>query len=200
MVDFLGAQLFALWFAGLLILYISVHSFVLFRKGKKAENIVASGAIPLAALGVYMFLSGLFGQFTWPLSGAYNTLFYDMYPFVGLLFIGAAVSIYKKMKIQYIGFYGLLLGVMSIGYGAYGYALGLTKSPLALLALYVSFGIGGIVGYPVTVMMDRAESGIKNRSPGWIALIVLFWFLLFAGSMLALYIGVSAIPAHLAGA
>ncbi len=196
--DFLGAQLFALGFAGLIVLYISVHSYILFKRGKRAENLVISGAIPLAALGIYMFVSGIFGQFTWPLTGAYNTLFYDMYPFIGLLFVGAAISIYKKLKIQYIGFFGFLLGIMSIWYGVSGYSLGLTESPIALLGLYLSFGIGGLLGWPVTLMMDRAEAGIKNRSFAWIALIIFFWIILFVGSMLALYIGASAVPAHLA--
>ena len=196
--DFLGAQLFALGFAGLIILYISAHSYILFRKGKKAGELVMSGAIPLAALGAYMFVSGIFGQFTWPLPGVYNMLFYDIYPFIGLLFICAAVSIYRKLKMQYIGFFGFLLGIMSILYGVNGYLLGLTKAPLAFLGLYAAFGMGGLIGWPVTLMMDRAEAGIKNRSLAWIALIVFFWIVLFLGSMLALYIGASAIPAHLA--
>ena len=179
-------------------LYITVHSYILFRKGKKAEKLVISGTIPLVAIGIYMFVSGIFGQFTWPLPGVYNTLFYDMYPFIGLLFIGAAISIYLKLKIQYIGFFGFLLGIMAIWYGISGYSLGLTESPIALLGLYLSFGVGGLLGRPVTVMMDRAEAGIKHKSFAWTALIVLFLIILFVGSMLAFYIGASAVPAHLA--
>ena len=198
-IDILGSQLFALGFAGLIILYMTVQSYLLFRKGKRAEEMIKAGTVPLAAIGVYMFLSGLYGQFTWPLPGSYNTLFYDIYPLVGLLFIGAALTIYWKLKIQYIGFFGLLLGVMSIWYGAFGYSIGLTKEPLALLALYLAFGLGGMLGYPVMVMLDRSQAGIRNRSIAWRVLILLFWLILFIGSMLALFIGTSAIPSHLAG-
>jgi putative membrane protein len=198
-IDILGSQLFALGFAGLIILYMTVQSYFLFRKGKRAEEIIKAGTIPLAAIGVYMFLSGLYGQFTWPLPGSYNVLFYDIYPLVGLLFIGAAATIYLKMKLQYIGFYGLLLGIMAMWYGAFGYSLKLTTEPLALLGLYTLFGVGGILGYPVMVMLDRAQAGIKNRSYLWYLLIYLFWITLLIGSILALVIGTSAIPSHLAG-
>ena len=192
-VDFLGSQLFALGFAGLLVLYMAAQSYVLFRRGKKAGSIVSSGAIPLIAVGAYMFISGMFGQLAWPLPGSYNVLFYDLYPLVGALFIAIGVSAYKKFSMQYTGLLSLLTGIMAILYGINGYLLGLTKEPLAMLALYASFGIAGMLGWPVSIIADRNEMGARNKGSGWVMLIILFCVILFLASILSLYIGVSAI-------
>ncbi len=144
-----------------------------------------------------MFISGMFGQLAWPLSGSYNVLFYDLYPLVGILFIAIGVSVYKKFSMQYTGLLAFLTGVMAILYGINGYILGLTEAPFAMLALYASFGIAGMLGWPVSIMADRNEMGTKSKGSGWTALMILFCIILFLASMLSLYIGVSAIPGHL---
>lgn len=196
-IDILTSQLFVLGLMGLTICYITIHSYLLYRKGKKHDTSLRAGAIPLAALGIYAFVSGLFGQFTWPIGGTYSILYYDIYPLIGLLFIGFAWSLSKKQQLQYAGFFGLLLGIMAVYYGYTGYALGLSEAPLAVLGLFSLFGFAGILGYPVTLMLDRAEEGHKNKWLGWTVIIALFWILLALGSLLAIYIAMSALPAHL---
>ena len=79
-----------------------------------------------------------------------------------------------------------------------GYHLGLTAAPIALLGLYLSFGIAGVLGFPVTLIFDKEEALTKKISVGWVVIMLLFCLFLFLGSMLAIYIGVLAVPAHLA--
>lgn len=196
-VDFLTTQLFALGFAGLITTYIAVDGYLLYRKGKKAESALRSGSLPLAILGVYIFISGMYGQFTWPLPGAYNILYYDIYPLLGLMLMAAAYAIYAKLKMQYIGFFGLLVGVMGGWYGIWGYLLHMSTEPIAVLGLFGSFGLAGIFSYPVMLMFDRYEAGKKNRSTLWAVVVVLFGIFLVLGSVIALYTGFAAVPAHL---
>lgn len=197
MVNLLGSQLFALAFAGFIIFYIALEKFLLFRKGKRLGDYAAAGAVPLAAIGVYMFVSGMFGQAAGPLSGTYNILFYDIYPLVGLLFVSLAVVVWKGVQLHYIGFWAFLTGIMSIAYGINGYLMGMTSAPLALIGIYLPFGAAGILGWPLAVMMDRS-----SKRAGALTMLAfgLFCIALLIGSFVALYVGFSAIPAHLAGA
>ncbi len=199
-IDILAMQLFALGFSGLVLLYMTVATYLSYRRGDHGLEHITSGQIPLAALGFYAVVTGLWGQFVWPLPGSYNILFYDIYPLWGMFLIGAAWGLHSKLKLQYTGFFALLIGCASIIYGFYGYNLGLTSAPLALLALYTLFGIGGILGYPMTLMVDRAEEKIKNRSVVWKIMLAGFILSILLGSLLALFIGINAIPAHLASA
>ncbi len=196
-VDLLTSQLIVLGFAGFILLYIIIESYLIYRSGKKSTESMRSGFLPLALLGGYIFLTGLYGQFFWPLPGSYNILFYDIYPLVGLIFIGTAWAMRIKSQLRFIGILSLLLGAVAIYYGITGYDLNFTSAPIALLGLYSSFGIVGILGYPVSLMIDRAESGIKNRSIAWVAVIAIFCVFLFLGSALALFIASSAVPQHL---
>ncbi len=196
-VDILTSQLFVLGFMGLSVAYVTLHAIILYKKGKKHATAMKSAAVPLALLGFYAIVTGIFGQFAWPLPGAYNILFYDLYPLVGLLFVGFAWSLNSKLKLQYIGLLSLLVGAMTFYYGISGYSLRLTKTPIALLGLYLLFGIAGVFGYPVTLMLDRAEAGIKNRSVWWWVVIAIFLITLVISSLLAIYVGAVSVPAHL---
>lgn len=197
-VDILTSQLFALGFAGLITLYMVVDGYLLFRKGKKAERAIRSGALPLAVIGVYILISGLFGQFAWPLPGAYNILYYDVYPLLGLMLIGVAYSVYKKLKMQYMGFMGLLVGIMGGWYGIMGYLQNLSSSPMAVLGLFGCFGLAGVFSYPMTVMIDRMEEGEKPKHMLWTVFAVLFCVFLTVGTVIALFTAFAAVPAHLA--
>ncbi len=197
MVNLLGAQLFALAFAGFIIFYIALERYLLFRKGKRFDDHAAASAVPLAAIGIYMFVSGMFGQAVGPLPGTYNILFYDIYPLVGLLFVSIAIVVWKGLQLRYIGFWAFLTGIMSIAYGINGYIMGMTSSPLALIGIYLPFGAAGILGWPLAVMMDRSG---KRAGALAVLVFILFCIAILIGSFVTIYIGFSAIPAHLAGA
>lgn len=202
-IDLLAIQLFVLAFTGLLISYAILKNYLDFRQKKFGTLVdeLSAAAIPLSFLGVYMVATGIFGQFTYPLPGTYNTLFYDVYTTFGLLVSATALAAYLKITraFQYIGLFGLMLGAIGFLYGIAGYQIGLTKEPLALLALYISFGFAGIFSYPVALFTGRMFlSSKKTISKAWMISSILFLVFLVAGSALALYIGASAVPAHLA--
>jgi len=199
-IDLLTGQLFVLGFSGLILAYTVINGALSYRKGKDFEKVMKSGQIPLALLGAYIFITGVYGQFTWPLPGSYNILYYDIFPLWGIFLMASAWALRSKLNLQYVGFMALLIGAMSVFYGYTGYQLGLSQAPIAVLGLFGLFGLSGIFGFPVTMMFDRAMEKKKNASAVWMVLLAVFLIALILASLLAIYIGVSAVPAHLASA
>ena len=131
------------------------------------------------------------------LPGSYNILFYDMMVAFGIVLTSFSASIKFKAKLEYVGFVSLMVGLIAIVYGIEGYGLGLTQAPLALLAMYFFYGAAGVLGYPVSLIVDRLPGLQKNVWLGWEVLLILFWLALLAASILAAVVGAVAIPAHL---
>ncbi|MEM1859812.1 MAG: DUF981 family protein, partial [Metallosphaera sp.] len=146
----------------------------------------------------------LWGEFTWTLPGSYNILFYDVYLLMGIIILSYSIAVYMEKRLQTTGIFALFVGLITIYYGVVGYRLGLTEEPLALLGLYVAYGIAGILGYPVTVILDRLRSqAVENKDPpigAWIVVFVLFWLAVIVAGILGAVIGIETIPAHLAHA
>ncbi len=197
-VDILTSQLFVLGFAGLVISYLVLRGYMSSRRGTRNSNDLKSGVAPIALLGLYMFISGIWGQFAWPLPGSYNILFYDLYTLAGLLVISFAWSLYNDGDLRSTGVFGLLLGLVTIYYGYVGYSLNMTQSPIALLGLYFLFGIAGVLGCPLTLLLNNMRAGIKSKGGVWPALVAVFLIVLVLGSLLSIFIAGSAIPVHLA--
>lgn len=197
-VDLLTSQLFALGFAGIAVAYVFVECYLRFRSGRKVKDGAKAGVIPVAALGAYLLITSLFGQFVWPLPGSYNILFYDLLSLAGVLLIAFAWAIRRDNETHTVGFFGLLLGFVTIYYGYEGYLLNMTSSPITLLGLYALFGIAGIFSYPATLVSDMITSGARHVDAKWIALSAIFVIALVIGSLLAIGIAAMAVPAHLA--
>ncbi|MCL5100875.1 MAG: DUF981 domain-containing protein [Candidatus Marsarchaeota archaeon] len=197
-IDNLAYSLFALSFAGFLLLYTISSMYLVYRKKKKNfSEYLNSASIPIALLGAYILISGFWGQFAWPLPGSYNILFYDPFISFGIVLLSLAFSIRYNVRLEYTGFLGLMVGVMVLAYGFVGYNIGLTQAPIALLGLYFLYGLAGIFSYPVALIADRLPGLQKNAWIGWNALLVIFWLLLLGASILAGFVGVSAVPQHL---
>jgi putative membrane protein len=197
-VDILTSQLFATGILGLIIVITTLRAYLLYKNGKKHYRSLRGAAIPLGVIGFYIILSGLYGQFFWPLPGSYNILFYDIFTLSGLMFVAFAWALHSDIDTQPVGFFGLMVGLIAIYYGYEGYILGLTSAPLALFGLYSLYGLAGILSYPMTVLLDRADLGMKIKWVGWYVLAAGFLIFLALGSILAIYIAASAIPVHLA--
>ncbi|MCL5008475.1 MAG: DUF981 family protein [Candidatus Marsarchaeota archaeon] len=197
-IDNLAYSLFMLSFAGFILLYTISSVYMAYRKNKKDFGVyLRSAGVPLGLIGAYMLIVGLWGQFTWPLPGSYNILFYDPFISFGILLMGFALSVRYNVRLEYVGFLGLLVGVMVIIYGIEGYGIGLTSAPMALLGLYFLYGVTGILSYPVALVVERLPGLKKNPWIGWYILIALFWIVLLFASLLAGYIGSAAISSHL---
>jgi putative membrane protein len=176
--------------SGLLVLAYAICNYL--RKGMFDHG----AEYPLILLGVLVLITGLDGLFTWTLPGPYNMLFYDLYPLAGILLIGFGIFVKYGGRLEYLGFLSLLFGIATIVYGYYGYVIGLTNQPIALLGLYGSIGLAAILAFPFTLLIDRGI-GKKKQSKLNFALGVIFLIFLIFGALLALYIGFTAIHEHL---
>ncbi|MGD0728778.1 MAG: DUF981 family protein [Candidatus Micrarchaeaceae archaeon] len=197
-IDNLAYSLFAISFAGFLILYTIISIYLAYRKKQKDfSSYLKSAIVPLAFIGIYMLLMGLWGQFTWPLPGSYNTLFYDPLISFGILLLTFSISIKYNVKLQYVGFLGLMVGIMVIGYGITGYQIGLTAAPVALLLMYLFYGFAGIFSYPTALIADRLPGFKKNFWKGWHLMLILFLAFILLASCISAFVGAAALTQHL---
>ena len=200
-IDNLAYELMAISFSGFVLLYTISQMYLVYRKhGKSFGEHLRNASVPLGILGAYLLLMGVWGQFSWTLPGSYNILFYDPLVSLGILLVAFAVAVRTGAKLEYVGFLGLLVGIMTIMYGVEGYSIGLTQAPLALLAMYFFYGAAGIFSYPVSMIADRLPGLQKRVWPGWTVILVIFWVLILVASLLSAFVGLSAVPAHLLSA
>lgn len=155
--------------------------------------------VPILIVGAFIALMGFVGEATWPLPGPYNILFFDPYVLFGLLIIGFSVSVWKGLRLAYMGLFALMVGLVVTFYGAHGYSLGLTNAPIALYGLYMAWGFTAIFSFGVSMAFDGMSSNAAKMPAAWRAALIIFWISLIAGVVLAAYIGGSAVSAHLAG-
>ena len=200
-IDNLAYELMAISFSGFVLLYTISQMYLVYRKrGRTFGEYLRNASVPLGILGAYLLLMGVWGQFSWTLPGSYNILFYDPLVSLGILLVAFAVAVRTGAKLEYVGFLGLLVGIMTIMYGIEGYSIGLTQAPLALLAMYFFYGAAGIFSYPVSMIADRLPGLQKRVWPGWTVILVIFWVLILVASLLSAFVGLSAVPAHLLSA
>ncbi|WP_218260697.1 DUF981 family protein [Saccharolobus shibatae] len=203
-IDNLGLMLFILPLVSVLIAYTTIQAFIGFRKSgyEAIKRSLDDSILPAAILGIIIIILSLWGEFTWTLPGSYNILFYDVYLLLGITILSYSIAVYMGKRLQSTGIFSLFVGLITIYYGVSGYNLGLTKEPLALLALYTTYGIAGILGYPVTLALDklRDQQGVKDpKLEGWMyAFFLLFWIFVVIAGIIGAFIAVETIPAHLA--
>ncbi len=201
--DNLAFGLFSISFASLMLFYVATSMYFIYRHKRDPKEYtehMRSAAAPMMVIGSYLVLLGFLGQATWPLPGSYNILFFDPMVAFGMVILAFALSIRSNVKLEYAGFFGLLVGLMALIYGAEGYSIGLTLAPSALLALYFFYGMTGVFSYPAALIFDRLPGHKKTHWIGWDVLLALFWLSLLAAGLTSAYIGISAIPGHLISA
>lgn len=197
-IDNLALCLFLISFSAILLAYMTLCTFYRYKKNlKDPYESVESGVLPLSVLGCFALIIGIVGEFTWPLPGPYNILFFDPLSLLGIILICLALTVKYKRKTKYVGMLSLLSGAVVAYYGISGYGLGLTSSPIVLLLMYLSFGASGIFAYPVTVMFDALPGGNPTSRICKVTLALFCLFLLLA-ALSSGATGILAIPAHLA--
>ncbi|MEM3829794.1 MAG: DUF981 family protein [Conexivisphaerales archaeon] len=199
-VDDLALMLFLLSILVALIAYTTMQAFIRYRKGKSISAVKSSlndTVIPGAIIGILMVAFSLFGEFVWPLPGAYNILFFDLYLLAGIVILSYSFAVFSNRSVQISGFIAMLSGLITILYGLSGYSIGLTKEPSILLLLYLVYGITGIIGYPVTFYLDSMRENNRKISTVVKFVFALFWVLLVVSGVLSAAVGVESVPAHL---
>ncbi|MEM3186494.1 MAG: DUF981 family protein [Conexivisphaerales archaeon] len=220
-IDILAIQLFVLGVAGITLGYFLVKIFMRSRRGESIEREYQVMWPLLLGIGIYSFVTGLWGQLVWPLPGSYNILFYDLYAMFGLILTVFAALMRSNFRLEYAGFFSLLFGAITMYYGASGFNANMTSEPAALLGLYLLWGLAGILTYPFALYADRIrakalEVAATAQAPqlippmthatgavGKTASISYSWWLwipvivFLAAGLLALYIGINALPGHL---
>jgi len=197
-VDNLAYSLLAVSFAGFLSLYTLSSTYRVYKKKPENASACLKGAVvPLAIISVYLIITGLWGQLAWPLPGSYNMLFYDPMLSLGIVLLSFSIAVKYDLKLEYSGFLGLMVGEVAIVYGVEGYGIGLTSQPLALLLMYMLYGLAGVLSYPVSLMFDRMAASHGRIGSGWKNVFILFCIILLLACMLSALVGVVAVPQHL---
>lgn len=197
-IDNLAYGLFSISIASFLLLYTVISMYLVYRRGQKNySEYLNSASVPLLLIGIYMLVQGFWGQFTWPLPGSYNVLFYDPLISFGMLLLGFFFAVRLKVRLEYVGLFGMLVGIMVIIYGVYGYQIGLTSSPIAMFAMYLLYGLSGIASYPVALIADRFPGHKKKVWAGWYLFLGTFCLLILLAGLLSAGTGVLAVSQHL---
>jgi putative membrane protein len=197
-IDDLAMELFTLSLVGIASVYMTASVYLEYRKNgaKNIEEILRPGVFPLGVLGAVILIMGFYGEMTWPLPGSYNILFFDPYMFMGIMLVMMAIAIGYRQKLQYVGILAFFAGMIAIYYGANAYIDRMTSSPIAMLGLYITFGLTGIFTFPTTLIYDMLP-GRDRVSKGWTVILVLFWVGLIVSAVLAAITAIEAVPQHL---
>lgn len=197
-IDDLAMELFTLALVGIVSVYMTASVYLEYRKNgaKNIEEILKPGVFPLGVLGVVILIMGFYGEMTWPLPGSYNILFYDPYMFIGMILVMMAIAIGYRQKLHYVGILAFFAGIIAIYYGANAYIDKMTSSPIAMLGLYIAFGLTGVFTFPTTLIYDMLP-GRDKVSKGWTVILVLFWLGLIISAVLAAITAIEAVPQHL---
>jgi putative membrane protein len=198
-IDDLAISLFTILMAGVLLLYMTGGVFLDYkRKGvKNVYDHITPGVIPFMVLGSFILVMALYGEFTWPLPGSYNILYYDTYALLGLAMLAFSISALKRMKLNYVGMFSMLSGFIAIYYGLQAYSIKLSTEPLALLGLLASFGMVGVFAYPVTLLLDTLPGEKSKHQRFWYLMLACFWIFLVIGIALAALLAAVALHGHL---
>ncbi|MEM0156952.1 MAG: DUF981 family protein [Thermoplasmataceae archaeon] len=196
-IDDLAMELFIMSLVGVVSIYLTGSVYLAYRRGvKDIEGVLKPGVYPLGILGGIITIMGIYGEMVWPLPGSYNILFYDPYLIIGLILIIMAISIGMKQKLQFTGILALFSGIIAIYYGANAYMDKMTSSPIAMLGLYIAFGLTGVFTYPTTLIYDMLP-GKEKVSKLWTVVLVIFWIGLVVSAVLAAVTAIEAVPQHL---
>ncbi len=149
-IDDLALMLFTLPLVSVLISYTSIQAYLSFRKEgyQGIKRSLDDSIVPAGILGVVITVIALWGEFTWTLPGSYNILFNDVYLLMGIIVLSYSFAVYTGKRLQTTGIFALFVGLITIYYGVVGFKLGLTQEPLALLGLYVTYGLAGVLASP----------------------------------------------------
>ena len=167
--DVLGFEIVTLLLVAAVLTYVAVIGYFAMRRNDATglRHVLRGAAVPVGGVGLIATGLGFWGELAWPLPGAYNILFSDVYLLFGILLVAFALSAALMLKLQYVGLLGFVAGIVTIFYGFSAYQLNLTKEPLEMLMLYSGFGLAGVLALPATLVVDRYLHHPESTSGFW---------------------------------
>jgi uncharacterized membrane protein len=167
-IDDLGFIVALILTGATLLAWTSIRGFmaVLRNNPSQLRAILKGSAIPAGIVGMIAAGLGLDIEFTWPFLasdglGSYNIFFGDVLMLFAMVMIVYALVAYLGLKLEYAGLFGFVAGVITAGYGYWGYTtlvspgvLGLTKDPLETFLLYLGFAAAGVFSLPAALVVD----------------------------------------------
>ena len=97
--------------------------------------------------GFIALITGLHMSLTWPLPGSFNIAYGEMSVLFGILFLGAALALWKGWEMPTVAIYAFFAGVAAVVVGARIINLGMTKRPLVSGMGFILSGLGGIFAW-----------------------------------------------------
>ena len=161
-IDNLAFEMVTLVLAAATIAYTAFMGLVEYRRrGSDGLRSSLRGSVaPIGFVGGIALAMGFWNDLAWPLPGAYNILFGDIYMLFGVVLVGYAVSVLLNAKLQYLGMFSLVAGAAVLEYGYQAFHLNMTKEPLQMFGLYGAFGVSAMLAFPATLVADRLLSGV----------------------------------------
>ena len=185
-IDTLDIQLMLLGGGLLVLAYWVLLNFSLNYDQQKLAEINRSFGYFFITLGIYALAVGLWGTFVWPLPSSYNLVLTDPFSLYGIALIALGFVNIHKVPIMGVLSGIAILSIPVIVYGAAIMHFGMTNSPTGAGALYLLIGINGLLS---PILATKAKKY-------WSYIAIL---LLILAGILALYIGISAVPEHIEG-
>ncbi len=176
-IDNLGLTEVLIFFGAVILTYMGVTAWWWMRKNdaERVRSTLRGGAVPLGVVGFASLIMGFWSEFVWPYPwtprmAAYNVIFGDVTFFFGLVMVAVAITTYFGLRMQYVGVFGFVAGIVTLLYGYTMYMNNFTKDPFGSGLLFAGFGVAGILSLPATVVVDyyfgtAATSPVAWRSP-----------------------------------
>jgi putative membrane protein len=177
----------------------------------RAVTHLREGAFVMTLIGGVIGLIALWGEFNWPLPGAYNLYFFDPLLMLALLSVAFGVTVLLRLPTHFVGMLAVVIGCGVMYYGVRSsYYLTATKDPLETLLMFVGFGALAILAYPATLYIDWFVTGRQKPESApiasalvptyprlWTVLLGLFLVVVVLAGLAAAAYGISSAWGHL---
>jgi putative membrane protein len=127
-------------------------------------------------VGLVAFLFGGYITMTWPLPGAYNSLFGEFSVMFGIIFLGAAAAIANGWSLLPVTVFAFFAGIGAVVSGAAIIHLHLTAKPLMTGGGYFLSGLAGVFSAP-TLYWFRGNRGFRCVAALWLLTAAAVWAL-----------------------
>lgn len=125
--------------------------------------------------GAIALTTGLHMVFTWPVIGSFNIIFGEMSVLLGIVFIGASISLAQGWDLHTVAIYAFFAGLAAIIMGARVIDMNLTRMPLLSGIGFILTGLAGICAAPTLFFGLQANRSWRLLGTSVLILAALIW-------------------------